>query len=156
MLKFLALLLMCFAAISGDLPDPTLTPGALNPAVTQDNIKATICVSGWTKTIRPPASYTNEIKLRQLNGDGAYHVDDANPADFELDHLVSLEIGGNPTDEKNLWVQHWAHPNGAHEKDVLETRLKRLVCTGAITLAEAQNSVAADWVAAYNKYVKGQ
>ena len=42
--------------INGDLPDPQCTPGSINTSVTQDNIKNTICVSGFTKTIRPPVS----------------------------------------------------------------------------------------------------
>jgi hypothetical protein len=152
MFKSLLLILFCVSAHAGDLPDPTLTPGAVNQSVTQDNIKTTICVSGWTKTIRPPASYTTELKLRQINGDGVYHVDNANPADFEEDHLISLELGGNPTDEKNLWPQHWSHPNGAHEKDVVETQLKRLVCAGKVPLDEAQKAIAVDWISASKKY----
>ena len=76
-------------------PDPLLTPGTLNPAVTQDNIHATICVSGWTATIRPPASYTNALKKTQIVQYG--YVDTA-LASYEEDHLISLELGGNPTD----------------------------------------------------------
>ena len=50
------------AAFASDLPTHTLTPGATNPDVTQDNINNTICVSGWTKTIRPTTKYTNDLK----------------------------------------------------------------------------------------------
>lgn len=50
--------LLSFPAWAGDLPDPQLTPGVTNPDVTQATIDKTICVPGWTKTIRPPASYT--------------------------------------------------------------------------------------------------
>ena len=35
-----------------DLPDLRLTPGALNPGVTQENIGDTICMAGWTRTVR--------------------------------------------------------------------------------------------------------
>lgn len=60
-------LLCCIStAFARDLPDPTRTPGVANPDVTQDNIKQTICVSGWTKTIRPPSSYTSKLKLEQI------------------------------------------------------------------------------------------
>lgn len=137
-----------------DLPDKTLTPGFTNPAVTQANIKQTICVSGWTKTIRPPASYTTKLKLKQLRGNGPY-ASALGASAFEEDHLISLEIGGHPTNELNLWPQHWAAPFGAHEKDQTENTLKRLVCNGTITLIEAQQAIATDWIAAFKKYVKG-
>lgn len=126
-----------------------LVHGAINPNVTQANIASTVCVSGWTKTIRPPASYTNKLKLQQMQRFGLT----GNPHDYEEDHLISLEIGGNPTDPNNLWPQPWNGPHGAHRKDVLETKLKRLVCAGTITLAQAQHDIATDWVAAYRKYV---
>jgi hypothetical protein len=48
------------------LPNPALTPGATNPDVTQDTISTTICVPGWTKTVRPPISYTNPLKRRLI------------------------------------------------------------------------------------------
>jgi hypothetical protein len=97
----------CFAY--PDLPDAAATPGKINPVVTQGNIKPTICTSGWTKTIRPPASYTTKLKLQQLNS-GPYKSN-LGPAAFEEDHLISLEIGGYPTDQKNLWPQLW-NPTG--------------------------------------------
>src|SRR5450759_2421627 len=80
-----------FPAWAGDLPDPVLTPGAMNPDVTQDNILKTICVPGYTKTIRPTASYTNNIKRQQLDtnykGQGEMNT-------VEEDHLIPLIAGG--------------------------------------------------------------
>jgi len=76
-----------------------------------------------------------------------------NPRDYEEDHLISLELGGHPSDPKNLWPQAWNGDWGAHKKDVIETKLKTLVCKGTITLKEAQDAISTDWVAAYNKYV---
>ena len=141
----------CFAY--PDLPDATVTPGATNPDVTQSNIKQTICVPGWTATIRPPASYTTKLKRQQLSS-GPYQSSSGLAA-FEEDHLISLEIGGNPTDEKNLWPQVWnpSDGNGAHKKDHLENTLKRLVCAGTITLKEAQDAISSDWLSAFDKYV---
>lgn len=154
------LLVLAFAVHAGDLPDRVATPGAINAAVTQENIRSTICVPGWTKTIRPPASYTNKLKAAQLRA-GPYKVIplEAGGApgglwplkDFEEDHLISLEIGGNPTDPRNLWPQHWAPPFGAHQKDRLENYLHRAVCAGKMTLAGAQAAAADDWIAAYKK-----
>jgi|SRR5690349_9644819 len=135
--------------VSVSLVLPTV-PGAINPAVTQDNIHQTICVSGWTKTIRPPASYTTRLKKQQM---AALNLEGA-PSDYEEDHLISLEIGGNPTDPNNLWPQRWHGNWNARQKDAIETKLKRLVCNGTITLAEAQHEISTDWVAAYQKWVK--
>ena len=141
----------CFAY--PDAPDAAVTPGATNPKVTQSNIKKTICVSGWTATIRPPASYTTKLKLKQLKS-GPYKSN-LGPAAFEEDHLISLEIGGNPTDEKNLWPQMWnpSDGHGAHKKDHLENTLKSLVCAGTITLKDAQEAISSNWLTTFDKYI---
>jgi len=145
-------IMLASAGYAADLPDSALTPGYANPAVTQANVQTTICIPGWTKTIRPPASYTTKLKLKQLRGDGPYKSA-LGAAVFEEDHLISLEIGGHPTDSRNLWPETWSHPNGAHEKDQLENKLKRMVCAGTLTLDAAQQAIANDWIAAYRKYV---
>lgn len=136
------------------MPDKTATPGETNPAVTQATIKATICKSGWTKTIRPPASYTNALKKKQL-GSGPY-ASKLKPAAFEEDHLISLEIGGSPTSEKNLWPEPYNPKDGmgARKKDQVETALKREICAGKKTLGEAQAEVL-DWETSWNaRYAK--
>jgi hypothetical protein len=124
-------------------------PGAVNPNVTQANIATTVCVSGWTKTVRPTASYTNKLKLQQMAQLGLT----GDPHDYEEDHLISLEIGGNPTDPNNLWPQPWHGHANAHSKDRLENKLKHLVCAGKIALEEAQTAIRTDWEAAYVKYI---
>lgn len=146
------LLLMPLLGFASDLPDAKATPGVTNPKVTQANIKSTICISGWTKTIRPSASYTNKLKASQLKVDPYKSSQALNT--FEEDHLISLEIGGNPTDPKNLWPQHWSAPYGAHQKDELENYLHRAVCTGKMTLVDAQTAAATNWVEAYKRYIK--
>ena len=93
----LALLLAVGIAIAGDLPDARMTPGAIDPSVTQANIRQTVCVKGYTKTVRPPAYFTNALKKRQTR---AYGYADRNPKDYEEDHLIALSIGGHPTDER--------------------------------------------------------
>jgi hypothetical protein len=77
------------------------------------------------------------------------------PAAFEEDHLISLEIGGNPTDQKNLWPQVWnpTDGQGAHKKDHLENTLKSLVCAGSITLKGAQDAISSNWLTAFDKYI---
>ena len=86
----------------------TATPGALNPAVTQQSIRETICKSGWTSTVRPPTSYTNALKLRQMR----VYRRRGGPSDYQEDHLISLELGGDPRDPRNLWPE----PRGRAEK----------------------------------------
>jgi len=88
------------------LPNNSVTPGAVNQAVTQSNFDSTICVSGYTKTIRPPVSYTNRLKYSQLDS-GYNYRGDTSAHDYEEDHLIPLEVGGSPTSVKNLWPQPW-------------------------------------------------
>jgi hypothetical protein len=113
------------------LADPIRTPGVLNPDVTQANIEQTICVSGWTRTVRPPVEYTNALKVKQMR---AYH-ELGSPSDYQEDHLISLELGGNPTDARNLWPE--PYPRAA-EVDQIENDLNAKVCSGALSLADAQ------------------
>ena len=138
------------------LPNRVLTPGVYNPAVTQPTIHSTICVVGWTKTIRPPSSYTNALKVRQL---AAYGYADKVLADYEEDHLISLELGGSPTSAKNLWpephhIRIGGRDLGSFAKDGFETHLKSLVCAGKLTLAKARAEIATNWVV-YWKAWKG-
>jgi len=118
------------------------TAQALNPAVTQANVRSTICVSGWTATIRPPTSYTNGVKRLLMRRIGAPLTQ---MSAYELDHLVPLTLGGAPRDRRNLVLQAWDGPDGARAKDVVEVRMKRLVCAGRVTLAAARECMATDW-----------
>jgi hypothetical protein len=112
-------------------------PGDINPAVTQDTIFHTICSSGWTDTVRPPSDETNAIKRKLLRK--RYSL--AAMAKFELDHCEPLELGGHPRSLKNLWLQRWAGPCGARAKDRAETSLKRLVCSGKVSLSYARRRI---------------
>ena len=113
------------------LADPVRTPGVLNPDVTQANIRSTICRHGWTATIRPPVSYTNALKQKQMRQYG----ETGSRSDYQEDHLISLELGGNPTDPRNLWPEPYPR---ASEMDRTENQLNAEVCSGELTLAEAQ------------------
>jgi hypothetical protein len=110
---------------------PALTPGELNPDVTQATIRETICRHGWTRTVRPPTSYTSSLKIEQLRRYGFA----GGPADYQEDHFISLELGGHPTDPKNLWPER--RPRADHV-DTIENDLNDQVCSGAISLAEGQ------------------
>jgi hypothetical protein len=111
--------------------DPVRTPGVLNPDVTQVNIRSTICRHGWTDTVRPPTSYTNALKAKQMRRYG----ETGSLSDYQEDHLISLELGGNPTDPRNLWPE--PYPRAA-DVDRIENERNDQVCSGELTLAEAQ------------------
>jgi hypothetical protein len=136
----IAVLILSLAFAWSGVPDLTPPPGALNPQVTQATINQTICRSGWTRTVRPPFEYTNDLKHRQIaerHLPGTIH-------DYQEDHLVPLDLGGAPWDPENLWPQPWRE---AAVKDQLEIALNQDVCSGRMTLGDAQQCIRVDWIA---------
>jgi hypothetical protein len=133
------ILTVCNALDNGILPDPKCTPGAIDPSVTQDNIDSTICVPGYTKTVRPPVSVTEPQKLESMK---SYGFDDS-PSNYEFDHLIPLEVGGAPDDMKNLWPE--SH-SSSYDKDAFENYLHEQVCSGKMDLNTAQSGIATNWV----------
>lgn len=127
----------CHALDNGRLPDPACTPGSLDPAVTQADIRATICTAGWTVRVRPPAADTDRAKYQVAYP--AYGIPAGTVS--ELDHLVPLELGGSNA-ITNLWPEVGPVPNA---KDKVENDLRADVCAGELTLAQAQLAIAADW-----------
>lgn len=140
----IALALFVLPAAAGELPirpDPTMTPGAV---LTTDT--AAICVKGYAKTQRHTSGKLKASIYRE------YGIDKT-VSHFEVDHLISLELGGADV-AANLWPQSYdTLPWNAHVKDKLEDRLHALVCAGKVPLAQAQRDIATDWIAAYAKYV---
>ncbi len=131
----------CHARGSGleVLPDAHCTPGATNPQVTQANISTTICRRGWAASVRPPESVTEPLKRASMT---AY--DDTGPiSSYEDDHLVALSSGGSPADPRNQWAEPGATPN---PKDAVEVAANRAICTGRLTLDQAQTAMATDWI----------
>ncbi|SHN34339.1 hypothetical protein [Actinacidiphila paucisporea] len=115
--------------------------------MTQATIHSTICKSGYTATIRPPASVTGAEKKLSEKSYGTT----SSPNVTEYDHLLSLEDGGDPNDPKNLWPEppDPGHTHGINNaKDPVETRLKQAVCSGKVTLAAAQQALVSDWTTA--------
>ncbi len=133
---------------------PSWVPGAVNESISQDNIKDTICNPLWhTSSIRPSSSYTNQIKIAQLE---QMESEDRDLRNFEEDHAIALTIAGNGTDIKNLWPQPYntqvnGQRVGAKEKDLVEVHLNREVCDGIITLSRAQTIIMQDWYSCYLK-----
>jgi hypothetical protein len=122
------------------VPNRRLTPGA---ALTTR--AATVCVSGYASRVRDvPDSEKEQAYARY----GIIHL----PYQHEVDHLVSLELGGSNA-ITNLWPEPYAGRWGARTKDTLENSLHDLVCSGVLTLRHAQHVEATNWVGAYRRYV---
>jgi len=124
--------------------------GAVFDEVKQGNVAQTICVPGWTATVRPSTSFTQALKRTMLERAG---LPPADAIKYELDHFVPLAVGGHPRSEDNLWLQRWDGTWNARVKDRLERRLRVMVCAGEITLHTARTAIQHDWHAAYRKYV---
>jgi hypothetical protein len=135
-------------------PDPVRTPGATNPDIRQENIRETICNPRWsTKSVRPEEGYTHRLKIDQI---GEYGYADSRLRDYEEDHFIPLELGGNPTDPKNLWPEPFETSipdGGAHAKDKVENYLHAEVCSGSLTLDQAQREISEDWYRVYEASV---
>lgn len=127
------------------MPDPACTPGALNPAVTPSTAARTVCVSGYTETVRPSVSITEPEKTASM----AAYGDSAGADAYEYDHLIPLELGGAANDPRNLWPEPGASPN---PKDSVEDALHAMVCDGRMPLATAQRIIATGWVAWARKH----
>jgi hypothetical protein len=124
---------------------------ALNPAVTQATIAQTICVHGWTATVRPSVSYTDSLKRQQLAQFASQHAGDARwtTRGTEEDHRMPLELGGAPSDSSNLSPEEPASPN---PKDQDETSLRDQVCAGQLSLTAAQTQLRDRWLLAWPGY----
>lgn len=120
------------------LPDPKVTPGTVR---TPDPTE--LCAAGFTtKKYRQTTAAMKALVYRQ------YRAVKKPGVCCEVDHLISLELGG-ADDVKNLWPQPYEPRPGAHEKDKLENALHAEVCAGKVALQEAQRAIATDWYAAY-------
>jgi len=132
------------------LPNRHLTPGATDPRVTPANIGRTICVRGYTRTVRPVEAYTERLKRMQVRQYGysnrRLHV-------YEEDHLVPLELGGHPSSPKNLWPEPRWGKESAQRKDHLENKLHHLVCEHRLSLRKAQRIFSTDWVKGYEHFI---
>jgi uncharacterized protein YceK len=130
---------------SKGLPDPACTPGALMEGATKDKI----CQSGYASSVRNvPQSVKNKAYAE-------YGIASHFPGEYEVDHLVSLELGGS-NDISNLWPEAANPKPGFHEKDKVENYLHDQVCSGKISLRQAQLEIATNWPAVYNEMQASQ
>lgn len=140
-------------ALALTLPNPTLTPGATRPVTVKE-----ICTPGSAAIAR---DVTPSVKAEVY---ARYHIARSGTwvrskktgkryfkSDYEVDHLISIEIGGS-NEIENLWAQSYTGPLNAHDKDRLENQLHALVCKGSLTLKEAQTAMRTDWTKALTTY----
>lgn len=139
------LVLLPISAIAGDLPDAAITPGAARPGITA----AELCPVSHTAQLRNVPRAQKIAVYRAYGMSGPRTGRCAAAQGCEIDHLISLEIGGS-NEPSNLWPQNYSGtPWNAHAKDRLENRLHSEICAGTITIKKAQHDIATDWIAAY-------
>jgi len=127
---------------TGDLSIPrnSLTPGETRNVTLDD-----VCGGAQEDTLRTvPVSLKQQV-FRE------YGIHDMRPNAYEVDYLITPELGGSGS-IRNLWPQPYSAVWNAHVKDELEDRLHGLVCAGQVDLATAQREISRDWISAYKKY----
>ncbi len=129
------------------LPPPAVR-GAIDPGVDQDNIGTTICHPGYSRSVRPSYSVTGPLKRRMMN---AQHPGEP-MANYELDHLIPISLGGAPLDPRDLWLQPRRGRANANDKNALAFVLWRLVCEHRMPLVVAQLAISHNWIEAYQTY----
>ncbi len=123
---------------SNGLPDSACTPGDVLPDATVDKI----CQPGYSTSVRNvPTSVKDQVYAE-------YGIASHEPGQYEVDHLVSLELGGS-NDISNLWPEPASPTPGFHEKDKVENYLHDEVCSGKVSLQQAQQQIATNWLAIY-------
>jgi hypothetical protein len=124
----------------GPLQDSACTPGDIIPTATKD----VICKSGYASSVRNvPTSEKNAVYAE-------YGITHHSAGQYEVDHLVSLELGGS-NDISNLWPEAASPTPGFHQKDRVENYLHDQVCSGAVSLQQAQLEIATNWLTVYNQ-----
>lgn len=131
------------------LPDKTLSPGVINPEAT----KEIICVKGYTSGLDKHGNKVRNVSEATKNEVFKRYKLNKNASHFEIDHIISLELGGK-NDISNLYPESYdTKPYNAHTKDRLENVLHKKVCNEEITLQEAQKAISTNWIDAYKKYI---
>jgi len=126
--------------IAGVLPDTACSPGAV---LTTDS--KVVCVVGYTKKVRAVTTATMKKVFKE------YDLSWSNRSNYEIDHLISLELGGS-NDISNLFPESYTITNGARVKDTFENYLHSQVCKGLMILEEAQKEISGDWLSYYQQW----
>jgi hypothetical protein len=127
----------------GVLPNPALTPGAARQASLEQ-----VCSLSHEEVIKPVSAAERERVFAE------YGISNAHSDQYEVDYLITPGLGGYD-DIRNLWPEPYQHARwNAHMKDALEERLHEMVCSHQLDLTVAQEAIATNWIAAYQKYVE--
>jgi hypothetical protein len=128
----------------GALPVRSFTPGLAHAVSIEE-----LC----TGRPREIPAVSSALQLQVLRD---YGMEDVPATEYELDYLITPELGGI-ADRRNLWPEPYGlRAWNAHAKDALETRLPQLICRGEIDLVTAQREIASNWIAAHKKYLAGE
>lgn len=131
---------MIFLLLALVLPNKTITPGSVDTTITKEQV----CIPGWSGKHRDVSIAEKKEVFKRYNIDWKLH------SNYEVDHLVSLELGGT-NDITNLWPEAYEPRPGAHEKDKVENYLHSQVCKNKMSLEDAQNAIKNDWLSIYRK-----
>jgi len=123
---------VCLANLS--LPDPICTPGSVISTSTE-----LVCKLGYARNARDVSEETKKAVFDR------YGISYENRQDYEIDHLISLELGGS-NDISNLWPASYKIANGAQIKNQFGSYLHAQVCAGKMTLEEAQKQISTNWL----------
>lgn len=122
----------------GGMPDEACTPGSISPTATKEEI----CTPGYSASVRNVSTTTKKEVYSE------YGILSHSKGEYEVDHLISLELGGS-NDISNLWPESASPTPGFHEKDLVENYLHDMVCKGKMSLGQAQELIAHDWLRVY-------
>lgn len=124
--------------VSDQRPDPKCTPGDVLPVTEHD-----VCVPLYTAKVRN----VPDSEKKQIYAEYGF-IPNKSPCPCEVDHFISLELGGS-NDIKNLWPESYTNPEGARIKDKVEDYLHRQVCSGNMSLIDAQKAISTNWKTVY-------
>lgn len=127
-------------SVKDSLPDKFCTPGEAIPGVTKDQI----CTPGYAKSVRNVSEEEKQEVFKE------YGIVDHPKGEYEVDHLISLELGGSNA-LGNLWPEPSEPRPGFHEKDKVENYLHSQVCSEIISLDEAQKEIRQNWLEIYQR-----
>jgi hypothetical protein len=122
------------------LPDRNLTPGSTRAVTSSD-----VCSARDEQSVKNVPTAIQQAVFEE------YGIAHPRPKDYELDYLITPELGGS-NDVRNLWPETHTSVWNSYVKDQLEYRLHQLVCDGKLDLPTAQREIATDWISAYKKY----
>jgi hypothetical protein len=125
----------------------------LDARVTQESVADTICRPGYADTVAPPFDVAMAHKDRLLAERG---IDAGDGVAYALDRRVPILLGGSPDAAANFDLLPWGGHGGERRKSLLTVRLKRCVCAGRMSLAQAQATIAGNWSHNYDQLTRMQ